>query len=122
MNVIHKRIPLVYEVVQYDQVVQTTDGPVLAREGDVIVTGVLGERWPVPSRRFAQAYEVSSDLRTCFAKARLAVAHRMDAPLTVTTPCGPLLQGQAGDFRLTYSQGDQAVVAARVFKLAYDVL
>lgn len=43
------------------EVVETLEGPVRVAEGDWVVEGEEGERWPVPSARFETAYALAED-------------------------------------------------------------
>ena len=46
------------ELVSEEQVVETWEGPRTAYPGDYIMTGVRGERWPVPGGEFDKLYDI----------------------------------------------------------------
>src|ERR1022692_554495 len=57
--------------VETESVVETADGPVKARVGDVIVTTSEGEHYPIPSSVFFGAYQVLGGVGTRLVGRRL---------------------------------------------------
>ena len=53
-----KPIPLNFRISKTDEMIQTKEGPVDAKIGDIIMTGTEGEQWPIPSNKFEQTYDV----------------------------------------------------------------
>lgn len=48
---------VVYDPVQNEMVIATLEGPHLVRDGDWIITGVAGERYPCKPEIFEKTYE-----------------------------------------------------------------
>lgn len=122
MNAIHKTITLSYEIAQHEHMVETREGPVLAQDGDAIITGSQGERYPVPSAVFGKTYRKVPDSLQCVRLAKIVKVTCEPVAFEVTTPQGAVLRGKAGDYRVEYAPGDQAVVSASVFHTLYDIL
>ncbi len=51
-------VELVAEPVREQRVIDTWEGPRTAQPGDYVMTGVRGERWPVPGREFERLYDI----------------------------------------------------------------
>jgi len=115
-------VPVVFA--SRDGVLRTVEGPVAYRAGDALMTGVKGERWPVRRDEFAERY-VPAGGQAMFVdgdylKRPVVVdAERMDAPFSVSLGDGNVLAGQAGDWLITGTDGEQWVVAGDVFAETY---
>ena len=116
------------EFAQADGTLPTRDGPVAYAQGDAILTGTEGERWPVPRRRFDETYEPIAPLRPgkpgAYCKRPLLVwAKPMRQAFTVDLgEDRDTLQGNPGDWLLQYAPGDLSVVSASVFAKTYELL
>lgn len=114
------------EIAQVGQPVPTAEGDVDAWPGDAIVTGVMGERWPVSRGRFLQTYD--AERGTCAGdsglyrkRVRPVRALQVHEPFKVVIEEGVReLIGQPGDWLLDYGNGDLGVVADEVFDLIYE--
>jgi hypothetical protein len=121
-------LPVTVDFAAADGLLTTREGPVAHARGDALLTGIEGERWPVPRRRFDDTYEPIAPLRpgkpgryrkrplVVWAKPmreRFAVDLRGDRGT---------LQGNAGDWLLQYAPGDLSVVSATVFAKTYELL
>ncbi len=121
-------IALTVEFAQADGTLPTREGPVAYAQGDAILTGAEGERWPLPRRRFDETYEPIAPLRPgkpgAYRKRPLMVwAKPMREPFTVELgESRGTLQGNAGDWLLQFAPGDQTVVSASVFARTYELL
>ncbi|MGE0797956.1 MAG: PGDYG domain-containing protein [Lautropia sp.] len=106
-----------------DQTVSTLEGPVTADAGDAIVTGVLGEEWPVPLAEFRRTYSPAG--RTSFGQpgAYLRRRERVVAAPVAAAPrrrvAGGMLTGEPGDFLVRDRQGRERIVARNVFARTY---
>ena len=106
----------------------TREGPVAYAEGDALLTGIEGERWPVPRQRFDETYEPVAPLRTgkpgwYRKRPQIVWAKLMREPFTVALAGGRgTLRGSAGDWLLEYAPGDQSVVSAAAFAETYELL
>ncbi len=121
-------IPLDVRFASRPQNIQTLEGPVECTIGDAILTGVKGETWPVPHKRFMDTYAPVPPTRLGqagrYAKkpsdvwaGRLAASHEV----TLSGNRG-VLYGHPGDILIEYSDGDQAIVAADIFNQTYQLL
>jgi hypothetical protein len=114
------------EIAKVRQPVPTAEGDVEARPGDAIVTGVLGERWPVSRGRFLRTYDATSGTSAGESglyrkRVRPVRALQIHEPFQVVIDEGVReLIGQPGDWLLDYGSGDLGVVADEVFDLIYD--
>jgi hypothetical protein len=106
----------------------TLEGPVAYDEGDALLTGDHGERWPVPRARFDATYEAQAPLRPGkpgrYLKRPLLVwARQLREPLDVSLDAQRgTLHGEPGDWLVQYAPGDQGVVAAPIFAESYELL
>lgn len=101
-------------------VLTTLEGPVHYRPGDALITGGVGDRWPVRRTTFDERYEpapgTAAGADGAYNKRPLSVlARKMEQAFTVRLPDGQVLHGQAGDWLVQYEIGDQAVVANAIF-------
>lgn len=109
-------------------VCQTREGAVAFAAGDPVLTGIEGERWTMPARRFLDTYEPVPPL------APGADGHYRKKPLTVwarrlaqgaAVRVGyqhDLLRGEPGDWLLQYGPGEFGIVARDIFDRTYEVL
>jgi PGDYG protein len=106
----------------------TREGPVQYAQGDALLTGTEGERWPVPRQRFDATYEPVAPLRpgkpgTYRKRPQVVWAKSMHQTFAVELDGGRgTLQGSAGDWLLQYAPGDLSVVSASVFAKTYELL
>lgn len=106
----------------------TREGPVTYVSGDALLTGIEGERWPVPRQRFDETYEPIAPLRPgkpgAYRKRPQVVwAKPMRETFTVELGDGRgTLRGNAGDWLLQYAPGDLSVVSTTVFAKTYELL
>lgn len=110
------------------QSITTLEGMVPAMVGDAIVTGVLGERWPVTRAAFAAKYQPVAPLPMGAPGIYLslpldALAARIHQPFAVVLAEGHArLTGQPGDWLVDYGNGHLGIVHAAVFDATYDLL
>ena len=108
--------------------VDTLEGIVHAKLGDAIVTGLIGELWPIPRASFAARYQAVPPLDMGAPGLYLSlpidvVAVRMQAPFGVLLADGhSRLTGQAGDWLIDYGDGNLGIVAASIFDATYEIL
>ena len=101
--------------------VATLEGPVHADAGDAIVTGVIGEQWPVPAATFAQRYQpcegqtAGQDGLYRRPAQRVSVRKIGSDGASATLPSGAgSLTGKPGDFWVTDDEHSR-IVARDVF-------
>lgn len=58
VKAIKKPIIVTAEQVEMETTVYTIEGPLTAKPGDWIITGVEGEKWPVKKDIFEKTYEI----------------------------------------------------------------
>lgn len=104
---------------------QTREGVVAYDAHDALLTGVEGERWPVPRQRFLATYEPCAPTQAAqpgwYSKRPVTVwALRTDAATQIPLASGRgRLQAQPGDYLVQYAPGDVAVVGASIFEKTY---
>jgi hypothetical protein len=116
------------EFASSDGILTTREGPVAYAQGDALLTGIAGERWPVPRQRFAEAYEPVAPLRAgkpgrYRKRPQIVWAKLMREPFAVELGgVRGTLHGGAGDWLLEYAPGDRSVVSAAAFAQTYELL
>lgn len=104
---------------------QTLEGPVDYAPGDALVTGINGERWPIPRARFEASYHPATGTEPgrngrYIKHPREVWAWRADRPLDIRLPQGVgTLHANPGDIVVQYAAGDCAVVRADIFVKTY---
>ncbi|HVO89256.1 MAG TPA: PGDYG domain-containing protein [Casimicrobiaceae bacterium] len=107
---------------------QTREGAVQYEQGDALVCGAAGDRWPIARDRFLATYAPVAPLASgepgrYRKRPQTVLARRMDAPFCVPLPDDRgTLRGEAGDWLVQYAPGDLAVVGAEIFKQTYELL
>lgn len=121
-------IPLRVEFAPEDGEIVTIEGTVRYRSGDAIVTGVKGERWPVPRVKFLTTYEpippTQMEQDGLYSKRpREVLALQLSEPteITLSSQRG-VLNGKVGDVIIEHAPGDHAVVAADIFAMTYQII
>ena len=126
LRVVKRPIPVEVEFTETEGICDTLEGPVRYAQGDPILTGPLGESWPVRRDRFEASYEpVSPTKAGCNGFYRkmpsLTYALRLDG--TVDVPVGwqaDPLHGRPGDWLLLYEDGAYGVIREDVFRATYQ--
>lgn len=115
------------EFVATPQPIETREGIVTAHAGDAVVTGVEGERWPVPRRRFDARYRPVAPTRAgesgTYVSLRIEVlAVRLDERFCVELPEVPaVIDGYPGDWLVDYGDGSLGVIGADIFNATYEL-
>lgn len=100
--------------------VQTLEGPQFHGEGDAIITGLKGERWPVLREEFERRYEAITGQPERYRKRVFRVwAQQLTALRTVYAPSGAELHGQAGSWVVHGPDEAVSVVDPEVFARSY---
>ena len=106
----------------------TREGPVRYAPGDALLTGIDGERWPIPQASFAEHYgpcaPTPAGVAGWYVKRPITVwAWRADRSLDVELSAGRgTLHAEPGDVVVQYAPDDLAVVGAGIFQQTYDML
>ena len=125
-----RRRPLVLEVAFAHEniVIDTLEGLVPAATGDAVITGVRGERWPVPRTRFAELYEpvlttrIGEDGRYR-RRAGVVRTTRLEQPLSLfLTDEQGVLTGNVGDWLVQHTDGRFGIVADDIFERTYELI
>jgi hypothetical protein len=109
-----------------NQVIQTLEGDVHCLVGDAILTGVMGERWPVSRYYFDEVYEPAGVFyhgkngQYRKKSSSITMAKQMATSFKVQFENGDILNGNPGDWLTQYSDGKQGVVADNIFCLTYQ--
>lgn len=107
--------------------VETREGVVHAEAKDAIVTGVDGERWPVPAAKFGDKYQALEPTQHGESGVYLTLpnevlAIRMTEAFEVKLSNGTsTLAGAAGDWLVDYGDGSFGIVAAEIFAQTYEI-
>jgi len=106
----------------------TRQGNIEHLQGDALVTGTEGERWPVSRARFEASYEPVAPLRMGkpgrYRKRALSVWARMvrtELDLELDEGRGSL-RARPGDWLVQYGKGDFGVISASIFAQTYELL
>jgi hypothetical protein len=125
LRVCKKPTPVEVEFAIAYGVCETLEGPVRFQAGDAILTGVQGERWPVPRHLFVSSYEPvpptpAGENGNYRKVASITYALRMDRPrdVPVSWKQDPL-QGRPGDWLLHYGNGSYGVIQDDIFRESY---
>ena len=108
--------------------IETLEGTVRHDAGDAILTGDLGERWPIQRSVFEARYQPADGQAmgtdgSYHKSPRKILALQARGPTRVNLSDGRgVLVGSAGDWIVDHSNGDMAIVAADVFALTYRLL
>lgn len=109
-----------------DGIIDTLEGPVSYTTGDGIITGISGERWPVPRGEFDQLYEAMDEnlppeTDGSYRRRALSVfATQMPEAFKVEIRPGQVLVGNAGDWLVQREAGGFSVVGADRFSELYQ--
>lgn len=118
-------VPVFVEFSSREQSIDTLEGPVLCHVGDAIVTGVRGERYPVPAGKFQGKFEpVKCDAPASSAnyvkRLKVVEATQLHEALNLELPGGRgVLAGRPGDWCVWYGEADVAVVERDIFPILY---
>lgn len=116
-----KPIPCKVEFLTRQETILTLEGPVSAGPDQVVLTGVKGERWPIPKSRFHTHYEYDPETQTCVKIPEIVFVERMTEPFEVQVSWSDdSLKGLPGDYRVQYPDGSTGVVRADIFNETYD--
>ena len=118
-----------YEVTfaKTSRTIQTLEGKAHCEAGDAIITGVIGEQWPVQAADFprkffpgeGQAAGASGRYLKYFASVQAA---RLDTSLEIELSDGRgCLQGKPGDWCVWYGPEDASIVRSDVFVRTYEL-
>ncbi|MGB0713069.1 MAG: PGDYG domain-containing protein [Gammaproteobacteria bacterium] len=124
IRVVKRPIPVMVEFATEEGICQTLEGPVAYRAGDALLTGVVGERWPVARQRFDLSYTPLPPLAagrdgTYLKRHGVVLARRLETPLRLGLARG-VLRGEPGDWLLQYAPGDLGIVRSDIFSASYD--
>lgn len=123
MRAIKRAVPHSFQINITEQVILTLEGLVVAFAGDIILTGVRGERWPIAKAKFEQTYDFDLETMQCRKKPLIVTAEEMTESFEVTVGWAKQpIYGKAGDFRITYGPGDFGVVARDIFFETYEII
>ncbi len=107
---------------------KTLEGEVSYEQGDALVTGVLGESWPISRQRFNLTYQPDKHTAQgsdgCYYPISTPVwAKQINSKFSVALPGSKgILQGKAEDWLIQYTSGDQGIVDNALFEKIYQRL
>jgi hypothetical protein len=124
----HKRQVLVtVKFATSDGICKTLEGAVGYRAGDALITGVVGETWPVGRERFLRTYDpvpptLAGQDGQYRSRPSLVLARRLDAPAEVKVGWSrDTLKGVSGDWLVQYAPGEHGIVRDDIFEATYEI-
>jgi hypothetical protein len=121
-----RRLPVQVRFAVQPEVIRSAEGNVPAQMGDAIITGVLGEQWPVPRERFESRYEPLAPL-VCgqdgayLCKPTQVLALRMESHFEVLLSDGvSRLSGAPGDWLMAFDDGGLGIIDDAIFRMTYE--
>ena len=126
-KVIKKPLPIKVIFAKEDGVCQTLEGQVSYLKEDAILTGIVGETWPIKRVSFDDRYIASEDIDygcdgIYTKKPMEALALRLEVELQVSLSKGDILEGMPGDWLLQYAEGEFGIIKDDIFRATYDFL
>ena len=127
-RVVKRSLPVDVVFAAHAGLLHTLEGEVAYREGDAILTGGRGERWPVARQAFVDSYEPVPPTREGEAgryrkRPATVLAKRMRGPFSVRVGArAELLTGARGDWLVQYGPGQYGVVSGEIFEETYTAL
>jgi hypothetical protein len=121
-------IPVKVYFAETDGICETLEGNVAYKKGTPIMTGVLGEQWPIQPYKFEATYEPIAptmmwDDGFYVKKPIQVLAVQLTEPMEVTAGWRKdPIQGNPGDWLVQYGTDDFGIVAKDVFSKSYKVL
>lgn len=121
---VRQPLPVDIEISTQGGTLKTLEGFVPYQSGDALVSGIKGERWPVPIDTLRAFYTPIPPTRMgesgqYLRKANHVKAHRLDKAKAIKTSTGATLHGKKGDWLVEYGPGDHAVVREDIFESTY---
>lgn len=122
--VVNKSIPLHVEFAKENGICKTGNGDVAYLKGDAIVTGVKGEKYPIPREKFDKTYDLIDEENKLYVKKRIEMlAIQINEPFSVNVLWSrDLLIGKPGDWLIEYSNGEYGIIDGHIFKDTYDII
>ncbi len=124
VRVVRRPLPVRVQFATEAGICQTLEGPVAYRMGDAVLTGIVGESWPVERDKFDQRYLPVEGTRVGLdgeyvKKTMMVLALQIDAPIEFSMPSGGMLRGGKGDWLLQYGEGDYGIAKDEIFQATY---
>lgn len=120
-------VPHVVAFAKSSGVCETLEGLVPFDEGDAIITGLVGEHWPISREYFLKTYKAISPAvqgrdGKYFKKKIIVMVLELQAPTSVKISNGAVLSGTPGDWLVQYEPGSFGIVEKDVFKRTYQLV
>lgn len=117
-------IPVVVKFAEQSGEIRTLEGVVKYKRDDAILTGVSNEQWPVERNKFEKSYlpipPIKNGENGLYIKSKVEVcAYQLDSPISLEIKKDTLLQGNAGDWLISDSDGNKWIVENKIFHLSY---
>lgn len=128
MKYIKKAIPVQVEFAVDAGAIETLEGSVTYSPGDALMTGAIGEHWPIRRARFETTYDpipptLMGKSGTYLKKTIPVEARQAHTEEKISLPEGQgILLAHAGDWILTDPDGHQWVVANEIFAATYQTV
>ena len=122
-QVVKRSLPVRVAFAEEPGILETREGPVAYEEGDALLEGMEGERWPVARARFHERYVAAPEQEGVYLPAPhtvWGVQVQEDFTVGLSGNRG-VLRGYAGDWLVQYAQGEYGVVGRDIFTRSYTV-
>ena len=127
-NCMKRPLPALVTFAAVDGTLLTLEGPVKYKEGDALMTGPSGERWPIRRSTFEATYQPSGPQPMgeggLYLKKPMPVqAAQLMTPMILTLDAHRgTLTGKLGDWVLKDASGRQWIVANEIFNATYELI
>jgi phosphoglycolate phosphatase len=129
VSAVKKIIPLPVTFARERGILMTREGRVSYEEGDALITGMLGESWPVPRERFFETYapcggtSLGEDGIYASRGTAPCLALQIGKPFMAELAGGRgALRGEAGDWLTQYAPGEYGIVSREIFGATFEIV
>lgn len=112
--------PVKYEIATKPGVIDTLEGPVKYERGHVIMTGPIGEKYPITFEKFSGLYDYTPGAPEATPKKILKLAKLADHDGMIHTNWGNLEYQVGEDYIVRHGKNDYGVVKKDIFAQTYE--
>ena len=115
---------LTYQLAEEERIVETKEGTQIARQGDAIVTGIKGERWPIPKDKHdGYDFKEENGVTSISKKLALVAVAFANEPMNVKLSWSDNpLEAKSDDAIVRYGANDFGVVDREIYEKTYASL
>jgi hypothetical protein len=118
-------VPVMVRFAKSDGDLATREGLVRYIKGDALLTGLVGDSWPVARDNFLDRYEAESGTQhgedgTYMKRPLSVLVKRLDCPVAVAVgQSRDPIEGLPGDWLVQYAPGEHGIVSQDIFESTY---